>query len=84
MEKTLDEEKNKQNQEALNEAVNQIENLTLENERYKTLLSMQNETYFRTELVGAILKIDERMGELDSRLEDLNKIMLGIHNSLKK
>lgn len=84
MGKTSDEEKTSSNQAAMEEAANQIEILTEENVRYKTLLSMQNESYFRTELVGAILKIDERFDKLDSRLEDLNKILLGIHNSLKK
>lgn len=85
MGKTSAEEKKKlSNQEVLNEVENQIQTLSEENERYKVLLSMQNENYFRTELVGAILKIDERFDKLDSRLEDLNKILLGIHNVLKR
>lgn len=84
MEKTLEEEKKVTDKEALSEAAKEIEILMGENERYRTLLSMQNESYFRTELVGAILKIDERFEKLDSRLEDMNKILLGIHNSLKK
>lgn len=85
MEKTSDEgKKQSKNQEAMEEAANQIQILSEENERYKVLLSMQNENYFRTELVGAILKIDERLEKLDSRFEDLNKILLGIHNNLKK
>lgn len=79
---TSDEEKKKPQADKaeLEEAANQIQILSEENVRYKTLLSMQNESYFRTELVGAILKIDERFENFDSRLEDLNKILYKILN----
>ena len=81
---TLEEDKKSQNkstkkptQEETTKAIlGELESLRLENASYKTLLSMQNKSYFRAELIEALLK-------LDSRFEDMNKILLAIHNKHK-
>lgn len=50
--------------------------LRQENRSYKSLLNMQNKSYFRAELVEAILK-------LSVQLEDQNRILLAIHDKQK-
>lgn len=60
----------------------QLEALLKENQSYKTLLSMQNESYYRAEILESIMILQSLLSKLDTtideRLNDLNKILIGI------
>ena len=70
------EEKEKKNQQNLAADKAELEFLRQENASYKSLLNMQNKSYFRAELVEAILILGEQM-------KDTNKVLLAIHKKQK-
>ena len=58
----------------------QVDTVMKENQAYKTLLNMQNESYFRAEMVESLILIQNQLVNLnstiDTRLEDLIKVLI--------
>ena len=51
--------------------------LIQENQAYKTLMNMQNESYFRGELLENVLLLQKTLLQINDTLIDMNKINIG-------
>lgn len=73
----------------------QVDALIKENQSYKTLFLMQNENYFRAEILESLMMVANQIATvtnqitilnstIDTRLEDLIKVLIGKAKPKKK